>query len=100
MFPVTREQAHTILVTSITRQFPGSAASPVELPYPGYRIHIRFLLDTHDIVAYMVKVKGVTDLVRSWTVTLLKSMHRGQWQSKEPFGQMSCLRGSSRRRRN
>ena len=58
MFPVTPEQAHTILVTSITRQFPGSAASPVELPYPGYRIHIRFLLDTHDIVAYMVKVKG------------------------------------------
>ena len=58
MFPVTTDQAHSILVTSITRQFPGLAASPVEVPYPGFRITLHFALDSHEIVAYMVKVKG------------------------------------------
>jgi hypothetical protein len=58
MFPVTAEQANAVFVNSLSRQFAGSAMSPVELPYKGYRITIRFALDSHDIIAYMIRVKG------------------------------------------
>lgn len=60
MFPVSAEQAKTIMATAISQTFAGSAISPVELPHQGYRISLRFLLDSHDIVAYMIPAKGRT----------------------------------------
>ena len=58
MFPITSEQAEKILSTAMTAQFPGAPISRVEFPNKGYQATVRFLLDSHTIVAYMIAAKG------------------------------------------
>lgn len=58
VFLITPEQADRILATAMTAQFSGSPISRVELPNKGYQTTVRFLLDSHTIVAYMISAKG------------------------------------------
>jgi hypothetical protein len=58
VFFLTVEQAEKILATAITAQFAGSPISRVEFPNKGYQTTVRFLLDSHTIVAYMITAKG------------------------------------------
>jgi len=58
MFPISSEQADRILATATTGEFAGSAISRVEFPNKGYQATIRFALDSHTIVAYMISAKG------------------------------------------
>ena len=58
VFLISSEQAEKILATAITAQFPGAPISRVEFPNKGYQATIRFLLDSHTIVAYMIAAKG------------------------------------------
>lgn len=44
----------------MAREFAGSPISRVEFPNKGYQATIRFMLDSHTIVAYMVSAKGKT----------------------------------------
>jgi hypothetical protein len=60
MFPLTEQQADRILATAMTSEFAGSPISRVEFPNKGYQATIRFALDSHSIVAYMISANGVT----------------------------------------
>ena len=58
VFLITAEQAERIIATAITAQFSGSPISRVEFPNKGYQATVRFLLDSHTFVAYMIAAKG------------------------------------------
>jgi hypothetical protein len=58
VFLMSQEQAEKILATAMTAQFPGAPISRVEFPNKGYQATVRFLLDSHTIVAYMISAKG------------------------------------------
>jgi hypothetical protein len=58
VFLISSEQAEKILATAMTAQFPGAPILRVEFPNKGYQATVRFLLDSHTIVAYMVAAKG------------------------------------------
>ena len=58
VYLISEEQAERLLATAITAQFAGTPISRVEFPNKGYQATVRFLLDSHTVVAYMVKAKG------------------------------------------
>lgn len=58
IFPLSTEVANKILATAMAGEFAGSAISRVEFPHNGYQATIRFGLDSHTIVAYMIPAKG------------------------------------------
>ncbi len=58
MFPLSHEATDKILATAMAGEFAGSAVSRVEFPNKGYQATIRFLLDSHTVVAYMIPAKG------------------------------------------
>ncbi len=60
MYPLTNEQAERVLTEAMAAEFSGSALSRVDIPNRGYKVTIRFALDSHDIVAVMVPAKGKT----------------------------------------
>ncbi|MBA4802428.1 MAG: hypothetical protein H2040_11245 [Euryhalocaulis sp.] len=60
MFPVDEQTADQILASAMSRQFSGSPISRVTLPNPGYQTTIRFLLDSHTVVAYMIPVSSLS----------------------------------------
>lgn len=59
IFPIGEDVADRILGVAISSEFPGSAISKVEFPNRGYRVTVRFFVDSHDIVAYMIRSKGI-----------------------------------------
>jgi hypothetical protein len=61
MFPFSPDAADKILATAIAGEFAGNPVSRVEFPNKGYQATIRFALDSHTIVAYMIPAKGLTD---------------------------------------
>ena len=61
MFPFSPEAADKILATAMAGEFAGNPVSRVEFPNKGYQVTIRFALDSHTIVAYMIPAKGRTD---------------------------------------
>jgi len=58
VFVISQEQADRILATAISAQFPGSPISRVEFPNKGYQATVRFMLDSHTFVAYMIAARG------------------------------------------
>jgi len=58
MFPLTAEVADKVVATAMATVFPGTPVSRVEFPNKGYQAMIRFALDSHTIVAYMIPAKG------------------------------------------
>lgn len=54
VYPITAEQADGIIAQAMVEVFPGSPVSAVSLPYKGYTVTLRILLDTHQITAYAV----------------------------------------------
>ena len=58
VFLLTAEQAERILATAMTAQFSGIPISRVEFPNKGYQATVRFMLDSHTFVAYMIAAKG------------------------------------------
>jgi hypothetical protein len=58
MFPISAEAADKLLATAMAGEFAGSPISRVEFPNKGYQATIRFALDSHTIVAYMIPAKG------------------------------------------
>jgi hypothetical protein len=58
MFPLSAEQADRILATAMAGEFAGSPVSRVEFPNKGYQATIRFMLDSHTIIGYMIATKG------------------------------------------
>lgn len=58
MFPISAEDADRILATAMSAEFAGSPISRVEFPNKGYQATIRFALDSHNIVGYMISAVG------------------------------------------
>lgn len=58
VYPLTEEQANLIVAEAMSAEFSGSAISRVDFPNSGYRVTIRFALDSHDIVALYIPAKG------------------------------------------
>jgi len=58
VYLISAEQAERILATAMTAQFAGSPISRVEFHNKGYQATVRFLLDSHTVVAYMIAAKG------------------------------------------
>lgn len=58
MHQITTEQADEVLIKAMTHQFPEAPIVRVELPYKGYFVTQRFLLDSQDFTARMVPTKG------------------------------------------
>lgn len=58
MYPVSESDANAILVEAMQYQFPDASIVRVELPYKGYFVTRRFLLDSHDFTARMIPTKG------------------------------------------
>ena len=58
MYPMTAEQADKVLIEAMKYQFPDAPIVRVELPYRGYFVTQRFLLDSHDFTSRMIPVKG------------------------------------------
>lgn len=58
MYPMTSEQANEVLTKAMNYQFPDAPIVRVELPYKGYFVTQRFLLDSQDFTARMVPTKG------------------------------------------
>ena len=61
MFPLSPEIADKILATAMVGEFAGNIISRVEFPNNGYQTTIRFGLDSHTFIAFMIPVKGRTD---------------------------------------
>lgn len=57
-YPVSELDANEILVEAMKYQFPDVSIVRVELPYKGYFVTRRFLLDSHDFTARMIPTKG------------------------------------------
>jgi hypothetical protein len=55
----SEQQADQVLATAIAGEFAGSPISRVEFPNKGYQVTIRFALDSHTIVAYMISARGM-----------------------------------------
>jgi hypothetical protein len=58
VFLLSAEQAEKILATAMAAQFAGNPISRVEFPNKGYQATVRFLLDSHTFMAYMIAAKG------------------------------------------
>lgn len=54
IYAVTSEQADKIIVEAMKIQFSNSSILKVELPYKGYFVNERFLLDSHEFTARMI----------------------------------------------
>jgi len=61
MYPVSAEKADSILIQAMNAQFPNASIVRVELPYKGYFLTQRLLLDSHDFTARMIPAKGIGD---------------------------------------
>ncbi len=59
MYPVSAEKADNILIQAMTYQFPDAPIVRVDLPYKGYFVTRRFLLDSQDFTARMIPAKGI-----------------------------------------
>ncbi|MGZ0018711.1 hypothetical protein [Nitrosomonas sp. wSCUT-2] len=59
MYPMTAEQADKILTEAMKYQFSDASIVRVELPYKGYFVTRRFLLDSQDFTARMIPAKGI-----------------------------------------
>lgn len=65
VYPLTSEDADKVVIMAMTSQFSGGAISRVEYPNKGYQATMRFLLDSHDITAYMIPVIGLSNGVKT-----------------------------------
>jgi uncharacterized protein YceK len=61
IYPITAEQANNVLIEAMQYQFPDSSIVRVELPYKGYLVTKRFLLDSQDFTSRMIPAKGRDD---------------------------------------
>lgn len=59
IYPITEEQADKVLTEAMKYQFPDAPIVRVELPYKGYFVTRRFLLDSQDFTARMIPAKGI-----------------------------------------
>lgn len=59
IYPMTEEQADKVLTEAMKYQFPDAPIVRVELPYKGYFVTRRFLLDSQDFTARMIPAKGI-----------------------------------------
>ncbi|WMJ09647.1 hypothetical protein [Nitrosomonas sp. sh817] len=59
MYPMTAEQADKVITEAMNYQFPDAPILRVELPYKGYFVTRRFLLDSQDFTARMILAKGI-----------------------------------------
>jgi hypothetical protein len=59
MYPMTAEQADKVLIDAMKYQFPDASIVRVELPYKGYFVTQRFLLDSQDFTSRMIPAKGL-----------------------------------------
>lgn len=55
VYPMSREAADLVLQQSIKAQFPDQTIMPIG---NGYRVYVRFLLDSHYFIATMVPARG------------------------------------------
>ena len=60
VYPLSEEQANQVVAEAMAAEFSGSAISRVDFPNSGYRVTIRFALDSHDIVALFIPAKART----------------------------------------
>lgn len=56
IFNITEEKAYAIILKSLEEVMGGSPVSRVTSPHKGYQSTLRFLLDSHNIAAFMIPV--------------------------------------------
>lgn len=59
MFPIEEEEADRVLAVAMAAAFAGDPVSRVEFPNRGYQATMKFLLDSHTIVAYRIPASGL-----------------------------------------